>query len=203
MRGMAKVLAAAGLAGSILGALCFAVLLPPATLIVVPVVLVGVVALFGQRNKAGVGTGLLLLGLTAMTVAGNISTKNDVGSLGFSEGMGIAVGIASTQALAASAIALRWDDLGPRWLTLGSLLSCLAAAFLALSQSQSLTNHFRIGTVLGAVLSLAPAAALVMALRAPPHAAPVAKTATSAPTQAKTGTAKAPVRPASARPPRP
>ena len=168
---MAKALPVVGIVGAVLAALCFAVLAPPATILVVPAALAASVILVAQRTVAGAVAGLLVLGLAVLATLGVLGsvTTEDGGStdFGISEDLGIALAAITALAIAIAAIALRWDLLEPRWLAIGGLVCAAAAALLAYMDQEVLLNHFRPGTFIGAGLSLLVVVPLARLLRAP------------------------------------
>src|SRR5688572_23696964 len=115
---MGKGLAVVGILGAIAATLTIlSVLQDLASFLVLPVIVAGSIVLVAQRSVAGAVAGLLVLSLavvTALGLAGSITTESGTTDFGFSDSAGRILAIAACLSIPLAAIAVRWHDIDPQ-----------------------------------------------------------------------------------------
>lgn len=169
---MGKTLPILGILGSVFAALAIAVLVPDSLAMFVPLLvgLAGSVVLVGQRTVPGAVAGIVVLGITVLAALGLIGTVSTEGGGGTDLGISVAVGqvlaITACLALPLSAIGLRWNDVQPLWLGIGSAASGVLALILVALDPDGIAQQNQADTLVAAVLALLALGAMVPLLRA-------------------------------------
>lgn len=155
---MAKALPVMGILGAFLAACVVAVFVEVGVLIVVPFMFIASLVLLGQRTVLGAVAGLVVLALTvlaALGMLGSVTTeKGGATDFGVSEPTGTVLALAACLAVPVAAIAGRWKDAEPRWLSIGALAAAVVALAIALADPEAMKDHGRVMTLVHAILCL-------------------------------------------------
>lgn len=168
---MGKALPILGILGSVFAALAIAVLVPDSLAMFVPLLvgLAGSVILVGQRTIQGAIAGIVVLGLTvlaALGLIGTVSTESGGSTdLGISVAVGQVLAIAACLALPLSAMGLRWPEVQPLWLGIGSAAAGVLALVLVALDPDGIAQQNQADTLVAAVLALLALGAMVPLLR--------------------------------------
>lgn len=142
---MGKGLAVVGILGAVFATLTILnVLQDVAQFLVLPVLVAGSIVLVAQRSVAGAVAGLLVLALavvTALGLAGSVTTESGATDFGFSVEAGHYLALAGCLALPLAAIAIRWNHIEPQSLAYIGLFCAALAFFLALIRSDPLGDQ--------------------------------------------------------------
>jgi hypothetical protein len=161
---MGKGLAVVGILGAIAATLTILnVLQDLASFLVLPVIVAGSIVLVAQRSVAGAVAGLLVLALavvTALGLAGSITTESGTTDFGFSAEAGRILTLAGCLSIPMAAIAVRWHHIDPQSLAYVGIFCAAVAFLLAIIRSDPLADQanpltLAIGVVpLGAIVSM-------------------------------------------------
>ena len=161
---MGKGLAIVGILGAIAATLTILnVLQDLASFLVLPIVVAGSIVLVAQRSVAGAVAGLLVLALavvTALGLAGSITTESGSTDFGFSAEAGRILALAGCLSIPMAAIAVRWHHIDPQSLAYVGIFCAAVAFLLAIIRSDPLGDQanpltLAIGILpLGAIVSM-------------------------------------------------
>jgi hypothetical protein len=130
---MGKGLAVVGILGAVAATLTILnVLQGLAAFLVLPIIVAGSIVLVAQRSVAGAVAGLLVLALavvTALGLAGSITTESGTTDFGFSAEAGRILALAGCLSIPMAAVAVRWHRIDPQSLAYVGIF-CAAVAFL-------------------------------------------------------------------------
>lgn len=162
---MGKGLAIAGILGAFAATLTILnVLQDLAAFLVLPVIVAGSIVLVAQRTVAGAVAGLLVLSLavvTALGLAGSVTTESGTTDFGFSEQGGRIFALAGCLSIPLAAIAVRWDRIDPQSLAYVGLFCGAVGFLLATIRSDPLGDQANPVTLAIAALPLGAIAAMV------------------------------------------
>ena len=162
---MEKGLAIVGILGAIAATLTILnVLQAVASFLVLPIIVAGSIVLVAQRTMAGAVAGLLVLSLavvTALGLAGSITTESGTTDFGFSAEAGRVLAIAGCLSIPLAAIAVRWHHIDPQSLAYVGLFCGAVAFLLAIIRSDPLADQANPVTLAIAVLPLGAIASMV------------------------------------------
>jgi hypothetical protein len=161
---MGKGLAIVGILGAFAATLTILnVLQDLASFLVLPIIVAGSIVLVAQRSVAGAVAGLLVLALavvTALGLAGSITTKEGSTDFGFSPEAGHFLALAGCLSIPLAAIAVRWHRIEPQSLAYIGVFCGALAFLLAVIRSDPLGDQanpitLAIGALpLGAIASM-------------------------------------------------
>lgn len=204
---MGKTLPILGIVGAVSAALSIAVLVPDSLAMFAPLVvgLAGSIVLVGQRTIVGAVAGLLVLVLTVVAglgLVGTVSTEDGGETdFGIAPSTGQVLLVAACLLLPVGAVALRWEEAEPRWLTVGGA-ACAAIAFLLVaSDPDGIGDQSQTMTLVAAVLALLGIGAMVPLVRAPADESPAPERRVAADTPLASSESSVPAHKAPAKPP--
>ncbi|MFA5943735.1 MAG: hypothetical protein WC876_04625 [Candidatus Thermoplasmatota archaeon] len=162
---MGKGLAIVGILGAIAATLTILnVLQALASFLVLPVIVAGSIVLVAQRSVAGAVAGLLVLSLavvTALGLAGSVTTESGTTDFGFSAEAGRVLAIAGCLSIPLAAIVVRWHHIDPQSLAYVGLFCAAVAFLLAIIRSDPLGDQANPVTLAIAALPLGAIASMV------------------------------------------
>ena len=162
---MGKGLAVVGILGAFAATLTILnVLQDLAAFLILPVIVAGSIVLVAQRTVAGAVAGLLVLSLavvTALGLAGSVTTKSGTTDFGFSAEAGRFLALAGCLSIPLAAIAVRWNRIDPQSLAYVGLFCAAVAFLLAVIRSDPLGDQANPVTLAIAALPLGAIAAMV------------------------------------------
>jgi hypothetical protein len=162
---MGKGLAVVGILGAVAGTLTILnVLQDLASFLVLPVIVAGSIVLVAQRSVAGAVAGLLVLALavvTALGLAGSITTESGSTDFGFSPEAGRILALAGCLSIPLSAVAVRWHAIEPQSLAYIGIFCCAVAFLLSIIRSDPFADQANPLTLATGALPLGAIASMV------------------------------------------
>jgi hypothetical protein len=162
---MGKGLAIVGILGSVAATLTILnVLQDLAAFLVLPIIVAGSIVLVAQRSVAGAVAGLLVLALavvTALGLAGSVTTRDGSTDFGFSAEAGRFLALAGCLSIPLAAIAVRWHRIEPESLAYVGIFCCAVAFLLAIIRSDPLGDQANPITLAIGILPLGGIASMV------------------------------------------
>ena len=162
---MGKGLAVVGILGAVAATITILnVLQDLASFLVLPVIVAGSIVLVAQRSVAGAVAGLLVLALavvTALGLAGSITTENGSADFGFSPEAGRILALAGCLSIPLAAVAIRWHRIEPESLAYIGIFCCAVAFLLAIIRSDPFADQANPITLATAALPLGAIASMV------------------------------------------